>query len=102
MRATFMADEAKMGLNRTWPTLDGMARNGKADVSWPCQNWPPILAVTGPPAWGSRPGDRGGLPSLPIRGFPLAGDRIPRKVRDPDLKLPIGSSVSYSYAQFLS
>jgi hypothetical protein len=35
--------------------------------------------------------------------FPwAAGDRISRRLRDPDVKLPIGSSVSYSYAQFLS
>ena len=42
-------------------------------------------------------------PALPIRGFPVtAGDRVPRKVWELDVKLPICSSVSYSYAQFLS
>jgi hypothetical protein len=62
-----------------------------------------MLTITGLSASGGRLGDRGGVPALPIRGFLLAaGDRIPRKTRDPDVKLPIGSSVSYSYAQFLS
>ena len=52
---------------------------------------------------GGRSADRGGLPSLPARGFPLAAaDRIPRNVRDPDAESPIRSSMSYSYAQFLS
>ena len=88
---------------QTWPTVDGMVRNGKADASWLCRNWLSMLAITGPSAWGNRAGDRGGLSSPPIRDFPwAAGDRIPRKVLDPDVKLPIGSSVSYSYAQFLS
>ena len=88
---------------RTGPTVDGMARKGKADVSWLCQNWPSMLAITGPSAWGGRLEDHGGVPALPIRGFPLtAGDRIPRTVREPDVKLPLCSSVSYSYAQFLS
>jgi hypothetical protein len=58
-----------------------MVRNGKADASWLRRNWPSILAITGPSAWGNRAGDRGGLSSLPIRGFPwAAGDRILRKV----------------------
>ena len=43
------------------------------------------------------------MPALPIPGLPLpAGVRVPRKVWEPDVKFPIRSSVSYSYAQFLS
>jgi len=37
-------------VHRTWPSLDGAAKNAKASVRWLRQNWPPILAVTGPPA----------------------------------------------------
>ena len=88
---------------RTWPTVDGMVKNDKADVSWLCRNWPSILAISGPSARSYRARDRSGLPSLSIRGFPSAADdRIPRKAQDPGVKLPISSSVSYSYAQFLS
>jgi len=32
---------------QTWLTVDGMVKKGKGDVSWLCQNWPSILAVTG-------------------------------------------------------
>jgi hypothetical protein len=80
-----------------------MVKKGKADVSWLCQNWPSMLATTDPTAGDSQPGDCGGLPSLPLQGFALAvGDWISMKVRISDVKLPIRSSVSYSYAQLLS
>ena len=102
VRATFMAEEARMGI----PNRAHRRRHGQEGQSR-CKLAMPKLAIHvghhRPVGWGGRPGDHGRVPALPIPGFPVtAGDRVPRKVREPDVKLPICSSVSYSYAQFLS
>jgi hypothetical protein len=50
---------------RTWLSPDGAANNDKADVSWLCQNWPSILAVTGHRHRAAVGRSRRGLPSPP-------------------------------------
>src|SRR5687767_3628397 len=80
MRATFMEDEAKIGI----PNLAHRRRYGQ-EGQRRCKLAMPKLAIYfgchRPVSMRQPRGDRGGLPSLPIRGFPWAADdRIPRKV----------------------
>jgi hypothetical protein len=71
---------AKMGI----PNLAEPERCDKADVSWLCQNWPSILAVTGNQHGAAgRQIEAGTAVAAPTRDFPLPrADGIPRKARD--------------------
>jgi hypothetical protein len=104
VRATFMGEEAKMDI----PNLAHRRRHGQEGQSR-CKLAMPKLAIY---VGCHRPvrqheatereiaADRRRYPSGVSRGLLVIGSQ--GRLRNPDVKLPIGSSVSYTYAQFLS